>query len=200
MSVSSSGSSPAGAAGARPRGGRGPGEWLGLLLLAPLLSLAGLDLGGGTASRIAGIAEQVLAGLRVPPTLPAVLVIYAGVVAGRAALQRWQSIAMADLESRLVRDIRRRLFHAILRTRWIVVSRKRSSDLLHALTSQVSRVGMATDHLLPLAAQVLIVAVYLLFAFMLSPPVTRAGRHRRVWRFCWSCVGRRGGHSPRESG
>jgi ATP-binding cassette, subfamily C, bacterial len=147
-------------------------EWLGLLLLAPLLSLAGLDLGGGTASRLAGIAEQILAGLRAPPTLPAVLVIYAGVVTGRAALRRWQSIAMVDLESRLVREIRFRLFHAILHARWTFVSRKRSSQLLHALTSQVSRVGHATDHLLPLAAQLLIVAVYLLFAFMLSPMIT----------------------------
>jgi ATP-binding cassette, subfamily C, bacterial len=147
-------------------------EWLGLLLLAPLLSLAGLDLGGGAASRIAGIAEQLLAALRVPPALPAVLAIYATVVAARAALQRWQSIAMADLESRLVREIRCRLFHAILHTRWLVVSRKRSSDLLHALTSQVSRVGHATDHLLPLTAQSLIVVVYLLFAFMLSPAIT----------------------------
>jgi ATP-binding cassette, subfamily C, bacterial len=147
-------------------------EWLGLLLLAPLLSLAGLDLGGGTVSRIAGIAEQLLAGLRVPPTLPAVLVIYAGVIAGRAALRRWQSMTMVDLEGRLVRDIRSRLFRAILRARWTVVSRKRSSELLHALTSQVSRVGHATDHLLPLAAQVVIVAVYLLFAFLLSPMIT----------------------------
>jgi ATP-binding cassette, subfamily C, bacterial len=150
----------------------GLAEWLGLLLLAPLLSLAGLDLGGGTAFRIAAIAEHVLAGLSVSPTLPVLLVIYAAVVSGRAALQRCQSVAMADLESRLVRDTRRRLFQAILRTRWIVVSRLRSSELLHGLTSQVSRMGHATDHLLPLAAQVLIVAVHLLFAVMLSPVIT----------------------------
>lgn len=147
-------------------------EWLGLLLLAPLLSLAGLDLGGGTASRIAETVRQVLAGMRVSPTLPAVLAFYVAVVAARAALQAGQSIAMADLESRLVRDIRRRLFQAILGSGWVAISRKRSSDLLHALTSQVTRVGIATDHLLPLAAQALVVAVYLLFAFMLAPTVT----------------------------
>jgi ATP-binding cassette, subfamily C, bacterial len=147
-------------------------EWLGLLLLAPLLSLAGLELGSGSASRIAGIAERILAGLRVPPTLPAVLAIYVAVTAGRALLQRWHSIAMVDLENLLVRHLRRRLFRAILHTGWIVLSRKRSSDLLHVLTSQVSRVGYATDHLLPLPAQLLILVVYLLFAFTLSPPIT----------------------------
>jgi ATP-binding cassette, subfamily C, bacterial len=147
-------------------------EWLGLLLLAPLLELAGVGLGDGTASRMAEGTADALAALGLAPTLVVVLLIYATVVAGRAALQRLQSITMVDLESRFTRSLRRRLFHAILRARWSVVSRQRSSDLLHALTSQVGRVGQATDHLLPLAAQILVVAVYLLFAFLVSPLIT----------------------------
>jgi ATP-binding cassette, subfamily C, bacterial len=152
--------------------GIGVMEWLGLLLLVPLLDLVGVNLGHGTASRVAEFAAHAFSRAGVSPTLPAVLGLYVAIVAGRAGLQWWQSIAITDLQSSFVRSLRRRLFHAVLRARWLFVSGQRSSDLLHTLTSQVSRVGYAADHLLPLATQCLVIAVYLLFAFTVSPTMT----------------------------
>jgi ATP-binding cassette, subfamily C, bacterial len=147
-------------------------EWLGLLLLVPLLDLVGVNLGEGAARRVTRFAAHGFDWIGLPLTLPAVLALYVAIVVGRAALQRWQASVIIDLQSNFVRSLRRRLFHAILGTRWIFFSGKRLSDLLHALTSQVGRVGYATDHLLPLATQSLVALVYLLFAFTVSPAMT----------------------------
>lgn len=147
-------------------------EWVGLMLLVPLLGLVGVDLGGGAASRIARAVGAGLAGVGVAPTLVTVLAVYVGMVSGRAFLQRWQSLAVTDLQSGLVRHLRQRLFRAVLNTRWVFFARQRSSDPLHVLTAQIDRVGYAADHLLPLIAQALLASVYVLFALTLSPGVT----------------------------
>jgi ATP-binding cassette, subfamily C, bacterial len=146
-------------------------EWLGLLLLIPLLVLVGLE-PAGTASRLADLAQDGFARIGLAPSLAAVLGCYVATVALRAGLQRWQALAVTDLESGFVRSLRRRLFHAVLHTRWAFFTGKRSSDLLHTLTNQVSRVGHATDHLLPLTAQSIVIMVYLLFAVAVSPAMT----------------------------
>lgn len=147
-------------------------ETIGLLLLIPLLGLAGLELGAGPVGRAAKLAAAVLAALGLAPTLATVLVLYVAVLSGRALLQRWQSIAITDLQTSFVSDLRRRLFRAVLRTRWVHFVRRPAAEFVHALTSQVSRIGYAAEHLLPLVAHLLIVAVYLALAFAISPLVT----------------------------
>jgi ATP-binding cassette, subfamily C, bacterial len=152
--------------------GVGVMEWLGLLLLVSLLALVGLEPGQGSVSGLVELTRSGLARLGLPPTLTVVLGCYVASVAVRAGLQRWQALAITDLESSFVRSLRKRLFDAILHTRWAFVSGRRSSDLLHTLTNQVSRVGHATDHLLPMAAQLIVITVYLLFAVAVSPAMT----------------------------
>lgn len=147
-------------------------EWIGLVLLIPLLGLAGLDLGGGAASRIADVAAYAISGIGLAPGLVTVLVLYTGIVSARAVLRRWQALAITDVQTRFVRHLRRRLLRAILHARWVFFSRQRASDCVHVLTGQVARVGHATDHLLPLLAQLLVLTIYVLFALALSPVIT----------------------------
>lgn len=147
-------------------------EWIGLLLLVPLLAIAGLDVGSGMVGRVAEITSSAFAFLGLRPSLLAVLAVYLSVVSARALLQRRQSLAIADLERSLVLHFRSRLYRAVAFARWGFLCRTRSSDLLHALVGLVSTVGQATQMLLSMIASVLIGMVYLLFALKLSLSMT----------------------------
>ena len=147
-------------------------EWVGLVLLVPLLALVGLDVQAGTLGRIAEVAASAFGALGLRPGLLTVLGVYVGVVGVRALLQRAQSIATVDVENRLLLHLRRRLYTSIVGARWDSLTRMRASDLLHALDGQSNAIGYANSVLLALVASVLVGLVYLVPALLLSPPIT----------------------------
>jgi ATP-binding cassette, subfamily C, bacterial len=147
-------------------------EWVGLLLLVPLLALVGVADGQGMVGRIGEGAAALFGLLRLSPTPLTVLGVYVTVVSARALLQRQQTLAIADLEKSFVVYLRQRLYRAITCAQWQFLSRMRSSDLVHALTEQVNIAGQATNLLLSMIASVLIGFVYLLLALKLAPGMT----------------------------
>ena len=63
-------------------------EWIGLMLLVPLLGVVGLEVGQGTVGRIGRLISDVFGTFGSRPALPLVLAGYVLVVSGRALLQR----------------------------------------------------------------------------------------------------------------
>lgn len=147
-------------------------EWLGLVMLVPLLALAGIDLGTGMAGQIADRATSAMGKFGLHPSLLTVLVIYVAVVALRAALSRTLSLATVDLEKSFQVYLRKRLYSAIVNLRWLSFSRTRSSDLLHAVIGQCTSVSYATNLVLSLVRAILVGLVYLAIAIQLSPVMT----------------------------
>lgn len=147
-------------------------EGVGILLLVPLLALAGVDPGGGATGRMAEGVERVLGGAGVEPSLPVVLVAFFVVVASLATLRRAQAIFQAEATEGFSHHLRTRLHAALLRAEWTRVSRLRSSDVLHALTEEVDRAAHAAFLLLALAAEALVSAVFVVAAFAVSPAAT----------------------------
>jgi ATP-binding cassette subfamily C protein len=147
-------------------------EWIGLLLLVPLLAIVGLADDAGGAARLAERVGGVLAAIGVPRTLPAVLALFVALVALRAWVQRRAALAGAALERDVAHDLRLRLYAAATRTRWAFFARQRATDLVHTLTGELDRVRLAVSQALRLAEQGVLAAVYLLVALRLSPPMT----------------------------
>ncbi len=147
-------------------------EGIGILLLIPLLQLVGLQVDEGAPARYADLVSGVFAALGVAPTLLSVLGAYVLVVAAQALLQAWQSRANVALDHRVVHELRSRLFRAVVHARWVLLSRSRMSDLTHALTSELGRVGAATYQFLLLLTQFVIAGVYLFLALQLSASMT----------------------------
>jgi len=147
-------------------------EGIGLLLLLPLMQLVGLDIQGGSAGGLVEFVASVFAAIGVRPTLLAVLGLYVLIISTHALFYRWQSILNFTLKQDFVTFLRQWLYRAMASTNWLFFSKSRSSDFMHALTTEVERVGEATDHLLHLLATAFVTIAYMGLAVRLSAVMT----------------------------
>lgn len=147
-------------------------EGAGFLTLVPLLHLIGVDVQQGTVGAIAHGVEITLRWLGLPLNLVAVLSVYVGFAVVQALVVRWQTVTNGSLQMGLVEYLRIRLHRAVTQASWIQLTRCRTSDLAHAMTGQLERVGYATYILLSLVLNGMVTTVYLLGTLYVSPPVT----------------------------
>ena len=147
-------------------------EGAGLLLLLPMLRLAGVSLGEGASDRWASTMEAWLRDIGIAPTLTGVLAAVVFVVTARAALQlvlaEWNARLEADVAGRL----RERLFEAVVRLPWARFTGERPASLVHALGPQVDDVHSALLLLLETASLAAAVAAAALVALLVSPGLT----------------------------
>jgi len=147
-------------------------EGIGLLVLAPLLQLVGVDAQQGPLSRVvsAFAAAFRVAGLRA--TLGNVLLLYVVIALLQSLLQRRQAVLSAVVQHHVVTALRTRLYRAVAGMRWIDFARTRSSDYTQMLTEEVDRVGTATSYLIDLLVTGITAVVYLALACRVSPSMT----------------------------
>lgn len=147
-------------------------EGVGVLLLVPVLELAGVGAEGGTVGGLQATIVRAFDVVGVRPTLEVVLLAFAAVVGGRALLLRQQSVLTARMQQKFVLGLRGELFAAITRARWLFVAGSRGSDFTHALTTDMDRVNAGTGQVLVLASSVLTTLLYLGLAVLIAPVVT----------------------------
>lgn len=144
----------------------------GLVLLVPLLSLVGVQTGGGTTEPFVQLVRSAFDWLGVEPTPAALLTLNAVVLVATAALERYQKIIEPQVYESFNLAQRRRLFEAITNARWRHSVNERSSDNVHLLTAEIDRMGMAAYGIVGLVTKVLMVVVHLVVAVVLSPLLT----------------------------
>ena len=147
-------------------------EGIGLLMLVPMLQLIGLDTGRGPMGQVETLVSSFFGRLGMGPTLPVILAVYVAVVAVHALFHRLQAETGLSLQQEFVGSLRRRLYGAITHMDWLHFARSRSSDFVHALTTELDRVGNATHYLLLLLVNTFVVSAYLLFSLRMSPLMT----------------------------
>ncbi|WP_094602886.1 Vitamin B12 import ATP-binding protein BtuD [Sporomusa silvacetica DSM 10669] len=144
----------------------------GVLLLIPLLSLAGIISGvpadGSWAFKVQGLFQ--VCGLA--PTLPVVLGLYIVIIAGQSWLQRSQAICSVAIQQSFTSFLSIRLFRAIAYTRWLFLLSRAKADITHVLTTEVMRVGNGTHFFLQLLATGLIGIIQIGLAFLIAPGLT----------------------------
>ncbi len=145
---------------------------VGLVMMVPLLSLVGIETGGGTTELFVGYVQSALATLGIAPTAPALLALNALLLMFAAAMARYQSIVEPKIYESFVLSQRLRLFGALTDARWRFVVNERASNNLHLLTSEVNRLGGAAHRIVSLVTRVLKVIVHLGVAIALSPLLT----------------------------
>ena len=150
-------------------------EGVGLLLLLPLLEIAGVTADASAAGDLPREVMARLDALGVSASAPAVLALYAGIMTARACLVRFSVIACVRLQERFLLLRRERLYRAMLGSRWERVAGNRSGALTHALTTDLENAADAPSHLLALFTGSLIALVYFGVAVHLSLPVTALG-------------------------
>jgi ATP-binding cassette subfamily C protein len=148
-------------------------EGVGLALLLPTLETAGLDLHNqGQAGHLAGLVWRGLAAIGAHPGFLALLVIYVLVIGLRTILERNRSVSVWIMQQNFEDDLRRRLYRAIAGANWLFITRSRLADFTHALTAEIGRVAECVSAWLMIAGDVVLGAVYLVVAFILSPAIT----------------------------
>ena len=146
-------------------------QGLGLLLLVPLLELAGVSR-ASSAGRLMTRAREAFHAVGIPLSLGAMLVVYVAVVAMAAALTAYQSVLLVRYRLEFVDELRQRLYGTIARAEWRHLLGLRQSDLLTALTVDVSWVGQGTLAVLNLGVAVVVITVQVAVALRISPAVT----------------------------
>jgi ATP-binding cassette subfamily C protein len=147
-------------------------EGVGIVLLVPLLHLAGLDVEQGGLSGLAQWVSAAFRSISLQPTLITVLILYVAITGFHALLRRWQTTLSLDLDHGFVVILRQRLYRAIAYANWLFFSRSRSSDFTHVLTEEVQRVGSATYQLLQLLVTLMVSIIYVAIAIKISAPMT----------------------------
>jgi ATP-binding cassette, subfamily C, bacterial len=143
-----------------------------LVMLVPLLGVAGLEVGEGSIGQIAQVVTAGLARVGLELTVPTVLGVYLMIVIVSAGLQHVHSMQTAHLYQGYMMALRRELYEAITRTRWVSFATQTSSRFVHLLTNEVERVGGATSGLLGLVVKLIMTLLYLGLALFVSAPTT----------------------------
>jgi ATP-binding cassette subfamily C protein len=148
-------------------------EGIGILLLIPSLQVAGLNLvGQGSVGKYAVWIDSGLRWLHLAPTLPVLLFIFLVLISTRTITVKLQMVTGATAQQKIQSYLRQRLHSAIVGADWLFLCRRKSADLIHVLTREVERVGMATIFTLLLAGDLLVTVIYIGVASALSPGVT----------------------------
>ncbi len=137
-------------------------EGISILLVVPLLALAGDAAGAGFA-----LPAWVPGGLTI--SLGAALAGLVGLIALHGLFTRWKNIYLADLLFDLLNRLRLDLFAAIGSLRWDAMVRRRASDLHHLLTADVERVYSAAMAVMMLLQTAILLAIYLAVAWIIAP-------------------------------
>ena len=147
-------------------------EGLGLLTLVPLLQLIGIDVQQGSVGYVARAMTAAFGWLPLPLNLISVLVLYVGLIAVDAGLRRWQTVTYCSIQVGFTAYLRKRLHQVVTRASWVKLTRYGASDLTHAMTAQVERIGNTTQVVLRTAKDAMLTIVYLAVTLYVSPSVT----------------------------
>lgn len=143
-----------------------------LVMLVPLLGVAGLDVGGGSIGELSAFVGRGLDMIGLTVTVPTVVGAYVSIVVVSAALGHAHAVRSARLRQGFVLAQRVRLYEAITRVRWQSYVVRQGSSLLHVLTQELDRVSGAVSVLLGLSVKWVMAVLYVGLALYVSPAAT----------------------------
>jgi ATP-binding cassette, subfamily C, bacterial len=143
-----------------------------LVMLVPLLGVAGLDVGAGNVGRLAEFATNAFGAVGVSLTVPVVIATYLGIVLTSAALGRANAIRTAQLHQGYTMALRVQVHEGITLGRWASFVKRPSSTFTFTLTQEIERVSGALSGFLNLIVKLVMAAIYLGLALYVSVSTT----------------------------
>ncbi|MEK4045003.1 ABC transporter ATP-binding protein [Paenibacillus sp. FSL H8-0048] len=144
-----------------------------ILLLVPMLGMAGIQLGGAAA----GYHLPVFGFISELPQSTALLLVlgsYVLIVLCQNLIARFVAIRNVEIQQTYGRQLRVEVYSALLRAQWSFFLRKRTSDLINMMTTELARVLAGISGFLQFLTSLLFTLVQIAFAFWLSPKMTLA--------------------------
>jgi ATP-binding cassette subfamily C protein len=147
-------------------------EGIGVFMLIPLLNLAGIGSGTAATGALTAWLERFLHQIGLTINLPTILIIYTGIIFGQSWLQRCQSVLNVAIQQSYVSFLSNRMYQAVAQAKWAFLMSRAKSDVTHILTVELNRVSSGTGFFLQMTATVLIAAVQIGIAMLISPGLT----------------------------
>ncbi len=147
-------------------------QGVGLVMIIPLLSTLGL---AGAEGKVGGINHGIASSftaLGVPLNLHTLLIVYILIVSFFAFLDRYQTVLNTQIQQGFSNYWRNRLYRSLTYADWLFIVREKSSDITHALTSDIQQIGSGTLLLFQFASAFVLILFQIAVAFLLSPPLT----------------------------
>lgn len=142
-----------------------------ILLLVPMLAMTGIEL-GGTARSLPFFS--FVHELPQTASLLVVLGVYIAIALVQSAISRFVAVRNVDIQQTYSRRLRLEVYGELLRAEWPFFLGKRTSDLIHVMTTEMGRVLAGISCFLQFMTSLLFTLVQIAFAFWLSPELTLA--------------------------
>lgn len=147
-------------------------EGVGLLMLIPFLQIVGVGDAPQHANFITTATEQAFNALGLPLNLVSILILYIVLITFRSVLVRRQTIVLSEIKLGFVDHLRVQLYRTIGRANWFYLSKKRTSDLTHVLTSDINRIGQGTHFILLMLVTSVVTVIHIVVAVNISAIMT----------------------------
>lgn len=146
-------------------------EGVGILFLIPMISMSeivSIDTGG---TPLSGVFEALK---NIPSSfgLPIILGIYVLLVIGQNILQRQITIRNTIIQHGFFRHLRIETYNALLHSNWNFFVKKRKSDIINSLTSEIATASAGTHSFLQFVASLIFTLIQIGIAFFLSANIT----------------------------
>lgn len=147
-------------------------EGIGVLMIIPLLWVAGIVPGTEASSGLTVWVSQFFQHIGLPLSLPVVLVLYLGINFGQSWLQRYQTILNFIIQQSFNVYLASRLYRVVAYADWQLLLSRTKSDIMHVLTLELMRVYAGIGTFLQLIGMIMITLIQLVIAFMIAPVLT----------------------------
>ena len=146
-------------------------EGVGIVMLLPLLTYAGIS-SGSEQGGLGQIMEHFLQPMGIGLTLPMVLVVYTGVIAGQSLLQRYEAMLSSTIQESFDTFLTTNLYRALTYSQWSLFFSVEKSKITHVITTELMRVSSCTYYLLRVLATGVIAAIQIGIALIIAPYLT----------------------------
>ncbi|WP_347548688.1 ABC transporter ATP-binding protein [Pseudalkalibacillus hwajinpoensis] len=146
-------------------------EGVGILLLIPLIGMTGIveiDVENIPFSAVFWFLEGIPAHLG----LPLILGFFIVLVISQHIVQRQVTIRNTTINQGFLRHIRIETYRRVLHSNWGFFVKKRKSDLINILLSEVARASAGTNSLLQFLSSLILTSIQIGLAFLLAPTIT----------------------------
>lgn len=146
-------------------------EGIGILFLIPMISMSNIvsiDTGGTPLSGVFDVLKSIPNSLG----MPIILGIYVLLVIGQNILQRQITIQNTIIQHGFFRYLRIETYDALLHSNWDFFIKKRKSDIINSLTSEIATASAGTNSFLQFIASLMFTIIQIGMAFWLSVNIT----------------------------
>lgn len=146
-------------------------EGVGIVLLIPMINISGI-VNVNTGNSPISLVFEFLQDFPRMLSLPFILGAFILLVIGQNILQRNLTIRNVKIQQAYSRHLRLEIYSALLQANWDFFVRKRKSDLINSLTSELARVSSGINLSLQFLTSLIFTFIQIGFAFWLSAKMT----------------------------